>query len=464
MPKTKRKAQAKTTGSISNGSTSSSSSASDLAERATEEALTAPVLNVAVKKRSLPGDAALDKSPQNVTLLVDEAKSKKWQNAFVRSVWTFVMVFLFLVILLAGHVWVVLLVGLLQTLVYKEVISIGISPAKEQKLPWNRFLHWYFLCTTNYFLYGETIIEYFKPYVVVDAFLMPLATHHRFISFSLYCVGLVLFVMNLKKGHYKFQFSQFGWTHMVLLVVVCQSHFIINNIFEGLIWFLVPASLVIWNDIAAYIFGFFFGRTPLIALSPKKTWEGFLGAFFTTVAFGWFLSGFLAHYPYMYCPMRDLKTSSFSGVECVPNPAFVPTDYRLPPMLSGLLRYLMPFAGIPFRTLTLYPVQLHSLVLSIFASVVAPFGGFFASGFKRAVKIKDFGDTIPGHGGVTDRMDCQFLMGLFSYMYVKSFVGVGKLVTVGSLLQSAIQGLSSEEVKDLIGGLKDYLEGQGVDL
>ncbi len=39
------------------------------------------------------------------------------------------------------------------------------------------------------------------------------------------------------------------------------------------------------------------------------------------------------------------------------------------------------------------------LVLAIFASVVAPFGGFFASGFKRAFKIKDFGDSIPGHGG-----------------------------------------------------------------
>lgn len=51
--------------------------------------------------------------------------------------------------------------------------------------------------------------------------------------------------------------------------------------------------------------------------------------------------------------------------------------------------------------------QLHAIVLAMFASIIAPFGGFFASGFKRSFKIKDFGDSIPGHGGMTDRMDCQ---------------------------------------------------------
>ena len=64
------------------------------------------------------------------------------------------------------------------------------------------------------------------------------------------------------------------------------------------------------------------------------------------------------------------------------------------------------------------PFQLHSIVLAVFASLVAPFGGFFASGFKRAFNIKDFGASIPGHGGLTDRMDCQFLMGLFTYVSV----------------------------------------------
>lgn len=65
-----------------------------------------------------------------------------------------------------------------------------------------------------------------------------------------------------------------------------QSYLIIKNIFEGLVWFIVPVSMIICNDIMAYIFGFFFGKTPLIKLSPKKTWEGFIGGGIATVVFG----------------------------------------------------------------------------------------------------------------------------------------------------------------------------------
>lgn len=42
---------------------------------------------------------------------------------------------------------------------------------------------------TNYFLYGESIIYYFKHIVFVDAFFIPFARNHRFISFMLYVVG-----------------------------------------------------------------------------------------------------------------------------------------------------------------------------------------------------------------------------------------------------------------------------------
>jgi phosphatidate cytidylyltransferase len=86
--------------------------------------------------------------------------------------------------------------------------------------------------------------------------------------------GFVFFVASLQKNHYRFQFTQFAWTHMALYLIVVQAHFIMNNIFEGMIWFFLPVMLVITNDIFAYIVGITFGRTQLIKLSPKKTVEG----------------------------------------------------------------------------------------------------------------------------------------------------------------------------------------------
>ncbi|KAJ3415817.1 hypothetical protein HDV05_004090 [Chytridiales sp. JEL 0842] len=329
-----------------------------------------------------------------------------------------------------------------------------------KKLPWFRTMSWYFLLSTNYFLYGETIIHYFKEFVFVDAFLTPLATHHSFISFLLYILGFVLFVCNLQKGHYKFQFSQFAWTHMTLLLVIVQSQFIIKNIFEGLIWFVLPVSLVICNDIAAYIFGFFFGRTPLIRLSPKKTWEGFAGALVTTLVFGFFFAGLFLDNHYMTCSVRNIPLRSLGhGVTCKQNPVFVPMDVDLTPALTSLLWHI---SGKEVKSVSVAPFQLHALVMALFASLIAPFGGFFASGAKRAFKLKDFGDSIPGHGGITDRMDCQFFMSFFSYMYYQSFINVRTEMTVGHILQMVVSGLSAQDQLELFVDLRNYLVQQGV--
>ena len=67
-------------------------------------------------------------------------------------------------------------------------------------------------------------------------------------------------------------------------------------------------------------------------------------------------------------------------------------------------------------TIPYTPYHFHLLCMSGFASLVAPFGGFFASGFKRAFNIKDFGHSIPGHGGMTDRMDCQCVLHVARYL------------------------------------------------
>ncbi|KAJ8111263.1 hypothetical protein ONZ43_g5663 [Nemania bipapillata] len=106
-------------------------------------------------------------------------------------------------------------------------------------------------------------------------------------------------------------------------------------------------------------------------------------------------------------------------------------------------------------------MQFHAVVLASFASLIAPFGGFFASGLKRTFKIKDFGDSIPGHGGMTDRMDCQFIMGFFAFIYYQTFVAQHKL-NYGNVMELAITGLSLDEQMELVRGLSKYLENQGV--
>lgn len=99
--------------------------------------------------------------------------------------------------------------------------------------------------------------------------------------------------------------------------------------------------------------------------------------------------------------------------------------------------------------------------MATFASLIAPFGGFFASGLKRTFNIKDFGDSIPGHGGMTDRMDCQFIMGFFAFMYYQSFIAVYKS-SVGSVIETAITGLTVEEQMEVVKGLARYLYNQGM--
>lgn len=141
--------------------------------------------------------------------------------------------------------------------------------------------------------------------------------------------------------------------------------------------------------------------------------------------------------PYLTCPPTQLSWRPFSQLNatCATDPVFEPILFQLrPPVISLLAKF-----GIAATAVPVAPFQFHALAMAVFASLIAPFGGFFASGFKRAFKIKvrlpfgprarspfaqDFGDVIPGHGGITDRFDCQFIMGFFAFLYYATFIKV----------------------------------------
>lgn len=72
-------------------------------------------------------------------------------------------------LLLMGHAYMIVLVFMCQMLVYREVtalFSLKRKPQDEEEAngrdPWSKTLNWYFFAVVNYYLYGETIIYYFK--------------------------------------------------------------------------------------------------------------------------------------------------------------------------------------------------------------------------------------------------------------------------------------------------------------
>lgn len=127
------------------------------------------------------------------------------------------------------------------------------------------------------------------------------------------------------------------------------------GIFEpnyGLVLVMLPMVIAWMSDTGAYFTGVFFGRHKMApVISPKKTWEGFFG--------GWVIS---------------IGLTVLYGVICN---AVVDTEFDL-------------------------------WMLAVIAAVLAPLsvvGDLLASWVKRRTGIKDYGNIMPGHGGVMDRFD-----------------------------------------------------------
>lgn len=129
----------------------------------------------------------------------------------------------------------------------------------------------------------------------------------------------------------------------------------------------VMALLTAWvPDTGAFFAGTFLGKRKLCPdISPKKTVEGFIGGILTNI-----LAMVIASLIYSY---------AFYGGEASINIAIV-------------------------------------LLLGIGGSFTALLGDLSFSLIKRSWKVKDFGQTIPGHGGFLDRFDSVIFTVPYVYM------------------------------------------------
>lgn len=128
---------------------------------------------------------------------------------------------------------------------------------------------------------------------------------------------------------------------------------------SGLASYVVIGSAM--NDIGAYFVGVTMGKTHIAPkISPNKTLEGFIGGFLISFGFSFFFAWLMSHY----------NVSILPGV--------------------------LDFEGYHWWYL---------ILLSSLMPIAADFGDLIFSAIKRYFGIKDFGNLIPGHGGILDRID-----------------------------------------------------------
>jgi phosphatidate cytidylyltransferase len=165
-------------------------------------------------------------------------------------------------------------------------------------------------------------------------------------------IPLVLIFIGENKGflksvgsvHWGMMMMLFGLSHISYLLVLPPEN-AVGAGGAGLILYLVV--LTQGNDVAQYLWGKLLGKHKVVPkVSPNKTWEGLVGGVATTVGLAYLLAPFLT-------PLSPLHI-----------------------LFSGLIIGIGGFIG---------DVNISAL--------------------KRDIGVKDSGTTIPGHGGVLDRID-----------------------------------------------------------
>jgi CDP-diglyceride synthetase len=242
-----------------------------------------------------------------------------------------------------GHLYVSGLVALIELLLFRELVRVRYNAHFDKiqnRIPFFRTTQWCWFVLSIVYTYGDFVYDVIQSNPRMhhlNKYLQYLST----ISFVLYSGVFVLTISTLQPGYIKFQMNQLCWTTLVICLTVGQLKYVFHNIYNGLIWFVLPCCLVFTNDIAAYVTGMTWGRKfiqrKFLALSPNKTWEGFIGGFACTMLTAWYLAKVLAQFHWMTCPTNRFTTELHAPLRCTPDPIFLEAQSYVPSQIFELL-------------------------------------------------------------------------------------------------------------------------------
>ena len=190
-------------------------------------------------------------------------------------------------------------------------------------------------------------------------------------------IGAVVFLIVIflfsrilfENGKYKMDDVAYTLFGIVYIPYLLSFAAMVRNMDRGFeyIWLIIIGASV--TDIFAYFFGVLFGRNKIIpSISPKKTVEGSIGG------------------------------------------------------AIGCMLVMLAYGGVFINRSGMPQVPIyHIIIIGLICGIISQIGDWAASAIKRSTGVKDFGNLIPGHGGIMDRCDSILFVAPAVYFYISMF-------------------------------------------
>lgn len=246
------------------------------------------------------------------------------------------------------------------------------------------------ICMKEYFDVIEKVahpikwVGYASTAIIVAVSALTIQNIENIIMFGIPALVLILF-LKVIITNMKTTFKDVAYTFLGICYVVFFIMFLglIRGLEYGKIY-LGYTVVVAWStDIFAYLVGKKYGKHHFSKISPKKSIEGCIAGIVGAVMISLL-------YAYIVNSVLEFNSGYASG--------------------AGKIEYM----GLQPLNISYIYIALVSFALSIISQV----GDFVASSIKRFVDIKDYGNLLPGHGGMLDRVDSLIFIAPFVYMCV----------------------------------------------